>query len=223
MRKLTALLCAWLLSISSAFAILIFPADWPAVPPIECGDVVGINVLIVANCGDIHDVTLDFDNPQGGLIPVEEIVPVPDMKNGTELTVTVYFTLSGVGCDQDNILWIWVRSDNGIAPYMFGPFWVPCCETAEAEEMELGFQLCKNYPNPFNPATTIEYVMPETGYARLAVYTLGGREISELVNGMVARGVNRATFHGGNLPSGCYIYTLEAGGQVTSNKMILLK
>ena len=87
----------------------------------------------------------------------------------------------------------------------------------------LTFKLDQNYPNPFNPTTAIKYSIPESGHVKLAVYNMIGEEVSTLINGQVEAGFYETTFDASNLPSGAYIYRLEAPGSVQIKKMLLLK
>jgi len=87
----------------------------------------------------------------------------------------------------------------------------------------LTFKLDQNYPNPFNPSTTIKYSIPENGHVKLAVFNMLGEEVSTLVNGQFEAGFYETNFDASNLPSGAYIYRLEAPGSVQIKKMLLLK
>jgi hypothetical protein len=80
-----------------------------------------------------------------------------------------------------------------------------------------------NYPNPFNPSTTISYTLNLSGNAQLTVYDLGGRQVAQLVNGYRQAGNHSVTFDGSNLASGVYVYTLSANGQTATAKMVLMK
>ncbi len=86
-----------------------------------------------------------------------------------------------------------------------------------------GFALQGNYPNPFNPSTTISYSLGNSDVVTLSVYDLSGREVATLVNGYRAAGTHQVTFDAANLASGAYIYKLTAGNQTASAKMILMK
>ena len=85
------------------------------------------------------------------------------------------------------------------------------------------FELYKAYPNPFNPATRIQYSLPEAGHVRLEVYDITGRKISLLADGNQQAGQHSVTFDGTNLSSGVYIYRLIAGDEVLTRKMTLVK
>ncbi len=85
------------------------------------------------------------------------------------------------------------------------------------------YALLTNYPNPFNPATRIEYVLPQSEHVRLDVFDMSGRFITTLVEGKKSAGKYSVLFNGNNLASGVYICRMKAGTTVLSNKMILLK
>ena len=85
------------------------------------------------------------------------------------------------------------------------------------------FKLLQNYPNPFNPSTTIEYDLPERTFVDLSVYDLLGRKLKTLVRGLRDAGTYEAKLEGGDLPSGIYLYRLEAGQTVLVRKAMLVK
>lgn len=83
--------------------------------------------------------------------------------------------------------------------------------------------LSQNYPNPFNPNTVISYQLPENNYVQISIFDALGREISELVNDYQARGYYEINFDGSGLPSGMYLYRINAGKFSDVKKMLLLK
>ena len=91
--------------------------------------------------------------------------------------------------------------------------------------------LLKNYPNPFNPSTTLSFVIIQTSLVTLNVYDILGQEVASLVHEVRQPGEYSVSWDGSNLPSGLYIYRLNAhqqnGGQagsfVQSGKMLLMK
>jgi hypothetical protein len=93
----------------------------------------------------------------------------------------------------------------------------------EGENLPVETALAQNYPNPFNPSTTINYTLAESGMVRLSVYDLSGRMITNLVNDRQSAGNFTVNFDAANLPSGVYMYRLEAGSFTQIRKMTLLK
>jgi hypothetical protein len=89
----------------------------------------------------------------------------------------------------------------------------------------LSFSLEQNVPNPFNPATLIQFTIPVGTYGRtsLRVYDLLGREVAVLLDEDKAAGTYEATFNASGLASGMYLYRLFAGQQVMTRKMIVLR
>ncbi|MGE5496945.1 MAG: T9SS type A sorting domain-containing protein [Syntrophothermus sp.] len=85
------------------------------------------------------------------------------------------------------------------------------------------FYLKQNYPNPFNPASTIRYSIPHQTVVSLIIYNLIGQEVATLVNKEQAAGEYKVRFDGSSLPSGMYIYTIQAGHLRDSKKLLLLK
>ncbi len=85
------------------------------------------------------------------------------------------------------------------------------------------FQLRNNYPNPFNPTTTIQYSLPRAEFVRLAVYDMLGREVAVLTDGRQLAGQHEVQFDAAGLASGAYIYRLETAGSSRLRKMLLIK
>lgn len=91
------------------------------------------------------------------------------------------------------------------------------------------FKLMGNYPNPFNPGTSIEYSLPEDSFVKLTIYNIRGQEIAILVNGNQQQGIQKIQWNGKNslgqpVPSGTYFYRFEIDGQSKEmGKMILIK
>ena len=85
------------------------------------------------------------------------------------------------------------------------------------------FALEQNYPNPFNPTTSIRFSLQSSHVTRLTVYDILGREVAVLVDGMMQAGSHQATFDGSYLSSGVYLVRLQAGDQVRTIRMLLMK
>jgi hypothetical protein len=80
-----------------------------------------------------------------------------------------------------------------------------------------------NYPNPFNPTTTINYQLPKSGYVTLKIYDILGKEVATLVNENKEAGYYKVNFNASKLSSGIYIYKLTGNNVNISKKMILMK
>lgn len=93
----------------------------------------------------------------------------------------------------------------------------------ESPDLPDRFELRANYPNPFNPRTTISYVLERPSAVELRVYTLLGTQIQTLENRFLTPGEYSVDFDASGLTSGIYLYTLTTGGFRESKKMVLLK
>jgi serine protease AprX len=80
-----------------------------------------------------------------------------------------------------------------------------------------------SYPNPFTEVTTIRYAVEQEGPVRVEVYDIMGRKVRTLVSENKVVGDHAVEFRAGNLPTGTYIYKVEAGGKIHSSKMLLTK
>lgn len=85
------------------------------------------------------------------------------------------------------------------------------------------YVLHPNYPNPFNPSTTIDFSIPRSGSVRLTVHDLRGREVKELVHRVLQAGNHSLRWTAGELPSGVYLIRMEAGAFRQTGKVVLLK
>jgi hypothetical protein len=91
------------------------------------------------------------------------------------------------------------------------------------DAVPLRFELYNNYPNPFNPATTIDYSIPKTSLVTIKVFDILGREVKTLVNEEKTSGNYSIKFNESGLASGVYFYRLQSGDFVSTKKMLLLK
>ena len=91
------------------------------------------------------------------------------------------------------------------------------------DELPKEFSLNGNYPNPFNPTTTISFNVPETAEVQLAVYDMLGRQVMLLINNQMNAGTHEIQFAADNLPSGTYFYRLITPKGTFTKQMILLK
>lgn len=90
---------------------------------------------------------------------------------------------------------------------------------------ETNFTLSSNFPNPFNPTTTIYFQIPKLQHVQLVIYDVLGKEVATLVNEEKSAGNYEVEFRTGDLhlSSGIYFYRLQAGESIETKKMILLR
>jgi hypothetical protein len=159
-------------------------------------------------------------------------VPVFSLVNGSNLTVD----LAVLGLDEAAITGsgdlVWLRFEGTpsvrLASADARTGGNASVRIALADAVPTGITLDRNYPNPFNPSTTIRFSLDEATTIDLAVYTMLGQRVATLVNGEALAGSQQVTWNGtddaGNaLPSGMYIYRLSARGTSQQHTMMLAK
>ncbi len=120
-----------------------------------------------------------------------------------------------------------LRNDMG---YTGGPGYFPlenwtAIEEQEQEDSTLprSIRLLPPRPNPFNPSTSMDFLLPGMADVELAVYNLRGQLVRTLVAGPLPAGMHTARFQGADLASGVYIARLKSGDELRTRKLILLK
>jgi photosystem II stability/assembly factor-like uncharacterized protein len=92
------------------------------------------------------------------------------------------------------------------------------------EELKLQqFKLYNNYPNPFNPSTTISFNLPSKSFVSLKVFDLLGREVATIVSEEMSVGSYSRQWNAANMSSGIYFYRLQAGSFTETKKLVLLR
>lgn len=84
-------------------------------------------------------------------------------------------------------------------------------------------ELHQNFPNPFNPETTIGFALPEEKEVMLTIYTVTGQYLTTLLDRKLAKGYHRVSFDASRLASGIYLYRFQAGDFTQVRKMMLIK
>jgi hypothetical protein len=115
-----------------------------------------------------------------------------------------------------------VRNDMGVYG---GPFKMYTNVNILNTRMKIpeSISLFQNYPNPFNPTTRISWQLAASGSVKLTIYNLLGQRVVVLINERQPAGDHSIEFNGLGLASGVYLYRLEAGNQVKTRKMVLMK
>ena len=96
-------------------------------------------------------------------------------------------------------------------------------ETLHATSLPTEYTLFNNYPNPFNPVTTIRFGLPKDIKVVLEVYNILGEKIATLLNKEITAGYHEVTFNGTEMPGGVYLYKLSTEEFSTTKKFILMK
>lgn len=110
-----------------------------------------------------------------------------------------------------------------------GPTQERLFDRLEGPDLPMGYALYQNFPNPFNPATTIRFDLPTPARVTLIVYNILGQEVRRLIDGRILEdGTNEVVFDASNLPSGVYFYRLvtvgvDDDGNPTSSGFALTK
>ncbi len=99
---------------------------------------------------------------------------------------------------------------------------VTCLENGTSDE-QASVALLSNYPNPFNPVTTISYTLPHDDHVTLSVYNVVGQEVVRLVEEYQPAGTYHATWQADRMSSGIYFYRIETSKSVETRKMMLVK
>jgi hypothetical protein len=138
----------------------------------------------------------------------------------TDSTKTVTALTNGA-----NYWWrVRVGNAGGWSPY--SSVWrlrISTTDVTDNREQPETFALHQNYPNPFNPSTLIGYALPARSYVVLTVYNALGQVAATLVQGEQAAGYHEVRFDASELPSGLYLYRLQAGPYVETRKLVLMK
>ena len=84
------------------------------------------------------------------------------------------------------------------------------------------FSVCQNFPNSFNPSTTIKFTLPEKSFVTLEVFDSLGRQVSKLISGEMLPGTYTRRWNAEGLPSGIYFFLLQAGSFSVTKKLVLI-
>ncbi len=135
---------------------------------------------------------------------------------------TYSITYSSPGHYSKTINNIFVKNDSTTTVnVLLRPF--PVSVTNNGTGIPSEFSLGQNFPNPFNPSTTINVSIPKESEITLKIYDITGKEVSSLADGILKAGLYKFTFNASELPSGVYFYKLQTDGYTDTKKMILIK
>jgi hypothetical protein len=125
--------------------------------------------------------------------------------------------------DNAGVHLAWAATFNGEQDVYYGHISLPVDVAEHSRNVPAEFSLLQNFPNPFNPSTTIQFALPRTGTTLLRVYNTLGMEVTTLVSGNLNAGTHTVNWDASGIPSGVYFYRLEAGEFSQTKKLILLR
>ena len=139
------------------------------------------------------------------------------------------------GCTHDTIRYTSVVQDS-TTPLVHGTTWGSINPTGQdtcalltpvgpttGNDLPTVFKLYDNYPNPFNPSTTIKYDIPKNSFVKLVIYDILGKDVVILVNEKKTAGRYDIVWNASNYASGTYFYKLETDSYTDVKKMVLVK
>ena len=156
---------------------------------------------------------------------------------GTYVLGRLRFTkgVDTTGCTIDTIRWTGSGPSvvqDSVTPLVHGTGWADSnfstcmliTETGVSQgPLPTVFKLHDNYPNPFNPSTTIKYDIPRSSHVRITIYDMLGKEVGILVNQDKTAGFYEIKWDARNYASGAYIYKMETDSYTEIKKMMLIK
>ena len=181
-------------------------------------------VIITETLEGASFLILDVSPRNNKWDPGEILVLRPRTPVGTQMSYQVNFHFApGVFPGTGDTLFVYTQrplASDDVFTFIANDNYV-----TRIRETEQGtyFVLEENFPNPFNPATTIIYQIPSYEKVSLIVYDIRGRELRRIVDGYQAAGQYRVSFDATGLSSGLYLYQLRAGGFVQTRKMVYIK
>jgi hypothetical protein len=135
------------------------------------------------------------------------------------------YTYDGDGNNSEILMQHWVSVNwENFYRVLMSYEWTTGVETNNNAASE--YKLINNYPNPFNPSTTIKFTIASAlggGFTILKVYDILGNEVATLVDKELPAGNYEMEFDAGNLSSGIYFYQLKVGSFIQTKKMVLLR
>ena len=143
------------------------------------------------------------------------------MIRGADLPVALYHA-AGVVLEDDFYIFGGMKADGTVSNALY-KYIKEETHVQKTDQSPYAFCLYSNYPNPFNPSTTIRYAIPKACRVTLRVFDLQGRQVNVLVNQHQSSGNHSVSFDGSGLPSGEYFYKLETERHTQTQKMLLIK
>jgi len=178
--------------------------------------------------GQPADVTLWWQRPPGNWYQQLQVSTTPDFTAliaETDNLLGSQYTLHDLAEDSTYFWRLRLFNLAGIpTPWTSSwSFTVGLGLPIQASEQPTDATLLANYPNPFNPTTTIWFGLAEPGEVRLTIYNMLGQRVATLIDDGLPAGWHKTQWNAQNLSSGVYFYRLETGSRAVTRPMLLLK
>ena len=182
--------------------------------------------------GDTTDMTMMVYNVGTGILRLDSLKILPDssyffvdfsapalIDPGDSLEITVSFAPQGTVAYFDQLK---IYNNDALKTVILTNT-VPTMEVVDNPVIPQIFGFSPAYPNPFNPATTLQYTLPLSGDVSLVIFDLQGREVSRLMEGFQTAGTHSITWNAESAASGIYFARLTVGENVQTQELLLLK
>ncbi len=155
---------------------------------------------------------------------ISNMGPVVIQPGDTQIVVLSYMITRDGGNNFQNVCALQSISDSALK-YYYNDFrtCVPIGIQPINSEIPTRFELFQNYPNPFNPVTKLKFQMPKSGFTKLVIFDVTGKELSILINEELQPGTYEIEWSAVNIPSGVYFYSLITNEFTQTRKMVVIK
>ncbi len=125
--------------------------------------------------------------------------------------------------DGDTLMHLTKDQYRGLAPDVGAYEYSDATGISADLSVPVSTMLNQNFPNPFNPTTTIRYAIARSGWTQLKIFNVLGREVATLVNEVKQPGTYSVQWDASGVPSGVYYYRMQSGEYMSAKKMLVLK
>ncbi len=146
-----------------------------------------------------------------------------NLRTVTDTMISKGYEINWAELPEGHSWGLWKATTDDILEYLLDGVTTSVDESTDNDLQLNEFKVFTNYPNPFNPSTYINFFIPHSGNVKINVYNVIGEKISTLTNKYFENGYHKVKFSADNLISGVYIYTVETGNLLLSEKMVLIK